>query len=240
MKYHQKHIEHFTEWYADNKHRHDLRCVSPFQRPLHQAQATAVEWARKLKASHILFTEDDQWGYPVDGLDVLLEADKDVIGFKTYSRRYPFCSLFLRKKEEGSMITRETKLAPVSWTGKEIDKVDLISWAFTLVRTDVFDKIDNPFEVWGKVPTDSYFAQMCAEAGIDIWGHFGFTIGHGDFGPEEIPTRRTQFELCSQTEPTNGLEVYPEKMDAHESRPHGVRGDADVGKDGSQGAIAAG
>lgn len=55
--------------------------------------------ARKLNASHILFTEDDHWGFPVDGLQPLIDADEDVIGYSTYSRKFPYLPFNLRKKD---------------------------------------------------------------------------------------------------------------------------------------------
>lgn len=200
LKPQENHLEHFCEWYAENKARHNLRRWRVFYRSLHQVQSSAVKMARTWGASHILFTEDDQWGYPIDGLDVLLEADRDVIGFRTYFKKYPYLSMAMRRRnpeEPLDLISRTQPLRQVEGVSPGADpiqEVDLLSWAFTLVKMSVFDRIDeagkNPFEQWGKVPTDSYFSQYCEDIGVKRHVHFGFTIGHGDIPPRAIPHYR--------------------------------------------------
>ena len=230
MKPQERHLEHFEEWYAANRVKHNLVRVRIFWRALHQAQGRAVQMAREIGASHILFTEDDQWGMPVDGLDVLLEADKDVIGFRSYFKKYPFLSMAFRKKDPSlDMVERHPNFQQIEGVGSgdPIQKVDLISWAFTLVKMSVFDRMReawgrvtvkqdflkavldgdpiaiaqaqaltadacglDPFECWGKVPTDSYFSQYCEDIGIERWCHFGYIIGNGDVPPKQIPQYR--------------------------------------------------
>lgn len=204
MKPHETHLIHFTEWYAANKARHHIRLIWIFYRSLHQAQGFAVKTARQWGASHILFTEDDQWRYPIDGLDVLLEADRDVIGFKSYFKKYPFLSMAMRRRTPGEpldLISRTQRLRQVEGItpgADPIQAVDLLSWAFTLVKMSVFDRMaeagKDPFEQWGKVPTDSYFCQACWDLGIERYVHFGFTIGHGDVPPEQIHHHRRLIE----------------------------------------------
>lgn len=243
-----RHFQDLAEWYALNKERHDLRQHFIDARPLHEAQATAVERAREMGCTHILFTEEDHWNYPINGLDVLLDCDKDVIGFQTYGRNYPYCSQFLRKENPNQTLLcpkpkrllsqeerRQYRLQPIQGSAETVAKVDLLTWAFTLVKTDVFDRIQDPFRVWGYNPTDSYFCQYCEDAGIDRWGHFGTVISHGDFGPEEIPARRRMYEQLKGAGP---VELPP--MAADEPLSRDVRGNGNVGLHRRQGAAAAG
>uniref|UniRef100_A0A6M3L049 Putative methyltransferase n=1 Tax=viral metagenome TaxID=1070528 RepID=A0A6M3L049_9ZZZZ len=155
---HPPHMESFQKWILLASKKHDLIPVTQYFRALHQAQAAAVHVAIRNKASHILFTEADQWGYPDDGLDTLLEADKDVIGFRTYKRIYPFQNLCMRKERpELSMILppaeqirKGVRLIPFG-RGKdqpEIQEADLLTWAFTLVKTSVFERMR---EAWGNM-----------------------------------------------------------------------------------------
>jgi len=158
LKPHEKHLEHFREWYADNQKKHNLIPVCQYYRALHHAQKAAVYVAFHKDASHILFSEDDQWGYPVDGLDVLLEADKDVIGFRTYKRAYPHSNLCMRKESPGvsmilpveEQVRKAGRLIPFGLKRGEplIQRTDLISWAFTLVKVDVFRKMQK---AWGNL-----------------------------------------------------------------------------------------
>jgi 2-polyprenyl-3-methyl-5-hydroxy-6-metoxy-1,4-benzoquinol methylase len=149
---------HLADWelfYAENKEKHNLVPYIMYNRALHHVQREAVQKAMQIGASHILFTESDQHRYPLDGLEVLLEVDKDVIGFRTYERRYPYRNMCFRKaKPEVSMIIpseemaeQEAYLFPFGQgDGDVIQKCDLITWAFTLVKVDVFRKMD---EAWG-------------------------------------------------------------------------------------------
>lgn len=207
LKPHKNHMTHFIEWYAENKHKHDLVLHRSMWKALHQGQALGLKLARginakvdkgelseKKRVTHLLFTEDDQWGYPIDGLDVLLEADKDVIGFKTYFKTYPFNSMAFRKNDKGiSLIDTVPNLTQMEF-GEGVHEVDLLSWAFTLVKMDVFDRMKDanldPFKQWGPNPTDSFFCQYCEDLGIKKYVSFDYTIAHGEIAPNEIWSRR--------------------------------------------------
>jgi len=232
-----RHMEHFIEWYAINMARHNLKRVRIFWRALHQAQARARELAKQFGASHILFTEDDQWGYPVDGLETLLEADRDVIGFRTYFKKYPYLSMAFRQKDPSlSLIGRvpnfnQLELPEGIGMGKQddlpdfwrvegassddpIEEVDLLSWAFTLVKMSVFDRMEeagyDPFVQWGPNPTDSFFCEYCKRLDIKRYVHFGATIGHGDIGPDEIPHYRRLHESINAAQYTRAMKLVLE------------------------------
>ena len=211
-----KHEDHIDEFYAANHQKYGSKDLTgapdprylikykQYHKALHHVQRNAVNLAQKIGASHVLFTEDDQWGYPVDGLEVLLEADRDVIGFKSYFKEYPYKPLCGRKKfKDGDLIEDPDPRNLVDFVeqggGPEIQEVDLLTWAFTLVKTSVFDRMaaarKDPFRQWGPHPTDSFFCQYCADLGIPIHVHFGYTIGHGDVAPDEIVEHRRFFEM---------------------------------------------
>jgi hypothetical protein len=153
---HTDHMEDFQEWYARNLVKHNLIVATRYYRALHQAQAAAVTVALRKGASHILFTECDHYRYPEDGLEVLLEADKDVIGFRTYKRDYPYSNMNMRKaRPDVSMILPQWEmkakgayLEAFGWEKGDdiIQKTDLITWAFTLVKVDVFRRMS---QAWG-------------------------------------------------------------------------------------------
>jgi len=183
----------FIEWYAHNKDLHNLSlCRSQWEQrgPLHKKQQAVVKMAQERNASHILFTEDDHWRFPLDGLEVLLAEDKDVIGFQTFSRKYPFHALNMRRIDPDKSITYvdSPNMRPFERVEADqamVQETDLISWAFTLVKTEVFDRLPrDPFASWDEVPTDSHFCQACDEVGIDRFVHFGWHMPHGDVTPE--------------------------------------------------------
>ena len=198
-----KFLPHWIEWYADNKHRHNLRQHFEIYRPLYEIQEETVNLALKWNASHVLFVEDDHWGFPVDGLDVLLEEDRDIIGFQTFRKVWPYSSLAMKKTDaRQTLIGRKEdllkdglRLVPHErGDGAEVQETDVITWAFTLVKTDVFRRLYAeklyPFQQQGPVPTDSYFNQYCAELGIDRHVHFGYAIAHGEHDPDDLPMLR--------------------------------------------------
>jgi len=197
MKVHKKHLDHFTEWYALNKARHGLELFREYWQALHKVQGQAVKMARASGHSHILFTEDDHWGYPAEGLARLLDHDKDVVAFPSYFKDYPYNSFAMNKGGAYNLISGDKKpLKRVHGVG--VQKVDFITWAFTLVRVDVFDRMEaaglTPFAQWGPVPSDSYFCQYCEDLGIDIHVDFSHVIAHGDIGPDDRPAARRMFE----------------------------------------------
>jgi len=153
-----RHIEHFESWFADNKQQHNLVRCNGYWRALHKAQMAAVETAFRIGASHVLFTESDHWGYADGWLEELLNADKDVIGYHTYAKNYPFNSLCMHRAKPGmsmlsatqEMLDRGEWLKPFD-LGRNmplIQKTDLITWAFTLVKLSVFDRMRA---AWGNM-----------------------------------------------------------------------------------------
>lgn len=191
LKPHKKFLPHFIQWYAMNWEKHGLNLHWEMYRPLHKAQQNAVKVAKEIGASHILFTEDDQWGFPVDGLEVLLEADKDVVGFGTYTKEHPYFPMTYRKYDPSvPLVTRARNLHPRQVVD-ELETFDLVTWAFTLVRTSVFDRLPgDPFACWDDVPTDSHFCQLCDEAGIERFISNKFVICHGDVHKDDIVFHR--------------------------------------------------
>lgn len=201
MTPHKKHLSHFIEWYAFNKAKHDLQLWLEVGRPLQKVQANAVEAAMNAGASHVLFTEHDQWGYPIDALDVLLEADKDVVGLQTYQRGYPFLPMNMKLVDpEKGFLGNEKNLKPFYATS-DIEKTDLITWGFTLVKTEVFQRMYDAGKwpwVWDKHPTDSHFCQICEDMGIDRWVSSKGWVRHGELDLKHIPIWRRAAESVRQ------------------------------------------
>jgi hypothetical protein len=226
MEAHRYHTPHLMEWYAANKERHDLSLHWELRRPLHKVQRAAFESARDIKASHILYTEHDQWGYPVDGLDVLLEADKDVVGFMTYQRAFPYLPMCMHKVDPTeSFITTKRNLKPFHPV-EVMEKTDLITWAFTLVKMELLETIEElgvNWTVWDKVPTDSHFCQACEDLGVDRWINASFAINHGDLPKELVGYHRRMWETIHAANNRFALGSLPPGHEMpDEEDPHGV------------------
>jgi hypothetical protein len=196
LKPHKQGLPHLIQFYGECAKSHAMFLEMPMWRPLHKAQNTIVEAARHWRCEYILFVEDDQWGFPVDGLDLLLSYGKDVVGLPTYKKEYPFLPINGRRVTSGDSLLEKNGLN--SFFGTGVETVDLISFGFTLVRTDVFDRIKNPFELpYADNPADSYFSQYCDDAGIEKWVDFSFIINHGDLSAKEVPYRRQMEEMMA-------------------------------------------
>lgn len=191
---HEHFLIDFCEFYARNKERHQLRLGLGSlmgRQPMHRVQAAAVKTAQENGSSHILFTEDDHWRFPLDGLDVLLSAGRDAVGFATVGRKFPYSSLALERTDKSLSIvqTERKNMQPLERIDDEqpvVMKADVVSWAMHLVRTELFEKFEkDPFRKWGEVPTDSLFAHECEKIGVYRHVHFGCVLPHGDVLPEE-------------------------------------------------------
>ena len=209
---HPKHTPHVMQFYAENRHRHDMSLHWQLKQPLHKVQKMAVEVAEQMGCTHVLFTEHDQWGYPVDGLDVLLEQDKDVIGLMTYMRNYPYLPMCMKKNDPSiSLLTRERNLRSF-YPGDALAKTDLLTWGFTLVKMDVFARMKaadlNPW-VWGLVPTDSYFCQYCEDLDIERWCCSAYVVNHGDLPKEHVVFYRRMFDALHSAHGRHPIGTLP-------------------------------
>ena len=225
---HPKHLPHLMQFYAQNWEKHNLVLHMEMNRPLHKVQMNAVETALEMGSSHVLFTEHDHWGYPVDGLEVLLEQDKDVIGLPTYMRKYPYLPMCMRKRDASlSFITTKRNLLSF-YPPDVLSETDLITWAFTLVKTEVFKRMKEagrePF-VWDTVPTDSHFCQHCEEMGIPRYVCAAYFVNHGELPKEHVLFHRRMFDAILASQGRFPIGSLPEDQRieiANDTDPHGV------------------
>lgn len=215
-------LKQFPEWFAANKFKHNLILHLEVNKSIHKVYDSAAALARSAGFTHVLFMEDDHWGWPVNGLAELLKEDKDVIGFHTYNRNFPYRSFAMKKMDPSiSFVTRVSNLLPHEKdAGPDVQQTDLLTWAMTLVKTSVFDRMLEagkfPFERNGPTPNDSIFSQYCEDVGIERFVHFGATIGHGRVRPEHIPIMRRAGEAIQALEGHTSME---DTFDPDEPKP---------------------
>jgi len=96
----------------------------------------------------------------------------------------------MMKRDKTIKLTERVRNLTPAQYANGVHKVDVITWAFTLVKTEVFERMYDaekyPFLHYGPVPTDSYFCQYCEDLSIDRWVSYDSVIAHGDVDPKHI------------------------------------------------------
>ena len=185
----------FLRFYVKNEKRFNMGFAHVHGRPTAEAQKEVVYMAQLVKATHLLFVEDDATYVPNDILEKLVEADKDVIAPHAYSRHYPYQSMILAKRFTNMTISKglpagmkaRGNLIPLN--DKEgIVEADLVHFNFTLVKMEVFNKISKPWFAYGEVgETDCWFCDKLLEAGIHPYGHMGIRLTHSNVDDHTKP-----------------------------------------------------
>jgi len=166
--------------------------------------------------------------YEVTASDVLklLDANKDVIGGVMHASGFPYAMCAFRRYDVNTRVSDQPILkgpcrlyeVPVDQR-VGIQKVDLIPFAFTLIKVDVFRKLPKPwFNGDGKCPTDSWFADTVLNANMEYFVHFDVWLNHRGI------TRYTQplwaqigLINAQQKQGQNVIVLTPEEMQRHEA-----------------------
>jgi len=103
--------------------------------------------ASKCFSDYLLFVDSDM-AFPVDGLNKLIEADKDIIGGLYYSRKAPNLPHVFNYDEAGKLNIFE------DCPQDEIFECDAIATGFMLIKKSVLDAFDEHLK---KEPSDLPF-----------------------------------------------------------------------------------
>ena len=123
-------------------------------------------------SSHLMFIDSDM-KFPYDGLEKLLEANKDIVGGYYNSRR----GNCIVKVWEGD------KLVAPEPIPDELFQVGVLPTGFMLIKLSCLEKLKRPyFQVItsekGTIGEDVSFCYKAKEAGIEIWCDGGLRLGH--------------------------------------------------------------
>lgn len=139
---------------------------------------------------YLLTIEDDHWGFTSSMLDSCLAANTHVCGISYRSRHLPFMKLPMKysggKGEAGNPLYDSIN------EQSGFHEADLISFGFTLIRSDVFRILDRPFfrlnteRFVGVGPraTDIDFSTRLLEKGIRPVGCFDYVLNHREITEE--------------------------------------------------------
>lgn len=136
---------------------------------------------------YILRIDDDIHGVHPDAFSKLLHADKDVVGAAYCNRRFPYMvQALVRSDTKKSFIDifKENNMSLQAvqfhgYKGNDLQQVELIGFGMTLIKVATFKYLERPMYKGDEVcPDDSYFAQICLDAGIEQYVHWGVRVNH--------------------------------------------------------------
>lgn len=158
--------------------------------PVDRARNQIVDWfLKKGNFTHLFFVDSDTVP-PINALEKMLEADKDIITGLT-----PMLQYDKEKKTWGTMFNALKKTeydkkgnprtSVVDITGGVVP-VHRFGASCLLIKRGVFEKLERPFFKFElnddgtehRVSEDIYFCEKAREAGFDLFAHTGIICGH--------------------------------------------------------------
>lgn len=221
-----------------------------YRKPVHMAEIEIVKVAQYNKCTHILFMDDDIYDVNINYLQWLLDADKDVISGVMHASKFPHAMCVFRRYDttkkvidmpaDNSMyrLYEVPCLCPKCGTGLShwdikhcpicgepqnqlIQKVDLIPFPFTLIKTSVFDRIKKPwFHCSEGYPSDSWFADRCIEAGIQEYAHMAVRLNHNGVTDQTKPYLMNMTLEKNKAINQGVINLTQEEMDKHQFLLH--------------------
>ena len=158
---------------------------------LPDAQNEIVEIFMNCNYDYLLFMDDDHWGHTREMLDCLVEADSPLATIKSYSRHYPYsCALMRQNRNSYAGIEN----------GEGYQEVDLSGFPMTLIKREVFEKMERPYFVgkdeglrtWA---TDENFSRRMKSLGLKMTGCFQYCLPHDDITQETVWKRREEEKM---------------------------------------------
>lgn len=171
--------------------KYDIECLSVYGKELVDAQNQIAERFLKTDKQFLLMVEDDNWGFTLEMLDALVEADKPVIGIKYFSRHSPHVVLPMRPLSLNKGLME--LIGPVG-----VIPVYLVGFGMTLIKRMVFENLEEPYfalnENAANTPchyaTDHNFCHRLMSAGIAVFGHYDYCLTHRGLNLETIEKAR--------------------------------------------------
>lgn len=157
-----------------------------YRRQVDMAQNDFAAFALESGCTHLLLMDDDILNVKAKDLMSLLEADKDVVGGIMHTNGFPYAMCAFRRYNPKIPVANmpimkgPARLYEVPEADRVgLQKVDLIPFAFTLIKTSVFAKIKKPwFKGNQQAPTDSWFADSVKKAKLEYYANFDVWLNH--------------------------------------------------------------
>lgn len=197
-----------------------------YRRPVHIAEEELAQNAIDSGCTHLLLMDDDIFDVKVEDFLALLDADKDVVGGIMHTNGFPYSMCAFRKFDRDKKVADQPHLKSTTRLyevpedqRKGIQPVDLMPFAFTLIKTSVFDKIPKPwFKCDAMVPTDSWFADSIHDKNLEYYAHFDVWLNHNGTTRHNVHLKKQIGFLDAQRKnPDRVIGLTPEEMNRHEA-----------------------
>ncbi len=196
-----------------------------YRAPVHRAEEELADLAVASECTHLLLMDDDIYDVTAKDLFALLDADKDVVGGIMHASGFPHAMCAFRRFDTKTKVAdqpimkgpaRLYEIPPVQRKG--VQKVDLIPFCFTLIKTDVFKKLPKPwFNSDIQAPTDSWFADSVLDKKFDYYAHFDVWLNHRGVTRENQPLWVQIGLIAARKKEGQVIGLTPAEMRRHET-----------------------
>lgn len=195
----------------------DFAINTPRRQSIDHMRSTSAKIAVENNYDYLLFIDDDVH-VPVDTLDRLLAADKDIVAGWTIIRGHPFKNMFFRFIDEKKECLDNYEFIESDLDPRGLLRVDAVGFSCVLIKVDLLRRVNPPYFVTGPFNTeDIYFCMKARESvGEENFQCFVDTrvLTSHILGPECIdPLNRSlykdYYEKLNQIDP----DKKPEKFD---------------------------
>lgn len=196
-----------------------------YRRPVDLAEEELAEIAIESGCTHLLLMDDDIYDVTAKDFFALLDADKEVVGGIMYTSGFPHAMCAFRrfdltkKVKDQPRIKDSCRLYEVPVAQRVgLQHVDLIPFGFTMIKTSVFGKFKQKpwFKCDTKAPTDSHFADLCIENGIEYYAHFGVWLNHRGVRQDNMHFHSQMGLHEAQKKQSRCIQLTPDEMKKQE------------------------
>jgi len=209
--------------YSETSRKFEVGYRFCYRKPVHMAEEELAQFALDSGSTHLLLMDDDIYGVKANDLLTLVDANKDVIGGIMHTGGFPHAMCAFRRYDTDTKVAdqpilegpaRLYEIPPEQRVG--IQKVDLIPFAFTLIKTKIFKDMKKPWFVCNSQA--SWFADRVLEGNLEYYAHFGVWLNHRGITREnqglhvQLGLQEQQAKQSKQV-----IVLTPEEMRKHEA-----------------------
>ena len=162
-----------------------------YRQQLDIAQNRIAKEALAKDFTHILLIEDDIYGYTKVHLDKLLMDNLDIVCGACYGSEFPYDLLASRRFDKSfkyaTLVRPPGKNLYEIPEPKGIQEVDLTHTGFSLIKTDVFRRLEYPyFDAMHEYNSDGYFYEKAQNAGFKVHVDCDVVLDHRGVTPKNV------------------------------------------------------